>query len=48
MNQVLTPLCLLYDGYVTEDDGTNVVHQAHFGENDYRVCLENIVIILLI
>lgn len=28
------------DGYVTEESGTGVVHQApYFGEDDYRVCL---------
>jgi hypothetical protein len=28
------------DGYVTDDSGTGVVHQAPaFGEDDYRVCL---------
>lgn len=31
---------VLCDGYVTEDSGTGVVHQApYFGEEDYRVCL---------
>ena len=30
------------DGYVTSDSGTGIVHQAPaFGEDDYRVCLEN-------
>lgn len=30
------------DGYVTEDSGVGVVHQApYFGEDDYRVCLAN-------
>eukprot|EP00057_Strongylocentrotus_purpuratus_P012333 XP_011666807.1 PREDICTED: LOW QUALITY PROTEIN: isoleucine--tRNA ligase, cytoplasmic [Strongylocentrotus purpuratus] len=29
------------DGYVTNDSGTGVVHQAaFFGQDDYRVCLE--------
>lgn len=33
---------VLCDGYVTEDSGTGVVHQApYFGEDDYRVCLVN-------
>lgn len=33
---------VLCDGYVTEDSGTGVVHQApYFGEDDYRVCLAN-------
>lgn len=31
---------VLADGYVTDDSGTGVVHQApYFGEDDYRVCL---------
>lgn len=31
---------VLTDGYVTEDSGTGVVHQApYFGEDDFRVCL---------
>ncbi|XP_046393549.1 isoleucine--tRNA ligase, cytoplasmic isoform X2 [Ischnura elegans] len=31
---------ILADGYVTEESGTGVVHQApYFGEDDYRVCL---------
>lgn len=31
---------VLCDGYVTDDSGTGVVHQApYFGEDDYRVCL---------
>lgn len=30
------------DGYVTDDSGTGVVHQAPaFGEDDYRVCVDN-------
>lgn len=30
------------DGYVTDDSGTGIVHQAPaFGEDDYRVCLAN-------
>ncbi|KIY92575.1 isoleucyl-tRNA synthetase [Monoraphidium neglectum] len=33
------------DGYVTDDSGTGVVHQAPaFGEDDYRVCLAHGVI----
>uniref|UniRef100_A0A336LLA8 Isoleucine--tRNA ligase, cytoplasmic n=1 Tax=Culicoides sonorensis TaxID=179676 RepID=A0A336LLA8_CULSO len=36
---------VLQDGYVTDDSGTGVVHQApYFGEDDYRVCLANSVI----
>lgn len=31
---------VLCDGYVTEESGTGVVHQApFFGEDDYRICL---------
>lgn len=31
---------VLVDGYVTDDSGTGIVHQApYFGEDDYRVCL---------
>lgn len=31
---------VLTDGYVTEESGTGVVHQApYFGEDDHRVCL---------
>lgn len=31
---------VLTDGYVTDESGTGVVHQApYFGEDDYRVCL---------
>ncbi|KAM3965585.1 isoleucyl-tRNA synthetase [Aphomia sociella] len=31
---------VLTDGYVTDDSGTGVVHQApYFGEDDFRVCL---------
>jgi len=30
------------DNYVTDDSGTGVVHNAPaFGEDDYRVCVEN-------
>lgn len=33
---------LLVDTYVTEADGTGIVHQAPaFGEDDHRICLEN-------
>lgn len=33
---------VLCDGYVTEESGTGIVHQApYFGEDDYRVCLQN-------
>jgi isoleucyl-tRNA synthetase len=36
---------VLTDGYVTDESGTGVVHQAaYFGEDDYRVCLANGVI----
>lgn len=36
---------VLTDGYVTEESGTGVVHQApYFGEDDNRVCLANKVI----
>uniref|UniRef100_A0A061R806 isoleucine--tRNA ligase n=1 Tax=Tetraselmis sp. GSL018 TaxID=582737 RepID=A0A061R806_9CHLO len=35
------------DGYVTDDSGTGVVHQAPaFGEDDYRVCIENGIVAL--
>jgi isoleucyl-tRNA synthetase len=31
---------VLTDGYVTDESGTGIVHQApYFGEDDYRVCL---------
>ncbi|PSN31656.1 Isoleucine--tRNA ligase [Blattella germanica] len=31
---------VLVDGYVTEESGTGIVHQApYFGEDDFRVCL---------
>lgn len=30
------------DGYVTDDSGTGIVHQAPgFGEDDYRVCIKS-------
>ncbi|OMJ24610.1 Isoleucine-tRNA ligase, cytoplasmic [Smittium culicis] len=33
---------VLVDMYVTDEDGTGIVHQAPgFGEDDYRVCLDN-------
>ncbi|CAB0019540.1 unnamed protein product [Nesidiocoris tenuis] len=33
---------ILLDSYVTEESGTGIVHQApYFGEDDYRVCLNN-------
>eukprot|EP01059_Diplonema_ambulator_P030802 TRINITY_DN542_c0_g1_i1.p2 TRINITY_DN542_c0_g1~~TRINITY_DN542_c0_g1_i1.p2 ORF type:complete len:1177 (+),score=542.87 TRINITY_DN542_c0_g1_i1:424-3954(+) len=36
---------IVCDNYVTSDSGTGIVHQAPgFGEDDYRVCLENGVI----
>lgn len=36
---------VLADAYVTDSDGTGIVHQAPaFGEDDYRVCLRNDVI----
>lgn len=36
---------VLSDDYVTDSDGTGVVHQAPaFGEDDYRVCIANDVI----
>lgn len=36
---------VLTDSYVTNDSGTGIVHQAPaFGEDDYRVCLENKII----
>ncbi|KAE9447491.1 hypothetical protein C3L33_20609, partial [Rhododendron williamsianum] len=36
---------VLADNYVTSDSGTGVVHMAPaFGEDDYRVCIENQVI----
>ncbi|WIA42069.1 hypothetical protein OEZ86_009348 [Tetradesmus obliquus] len=40
-----TAFRVVADGYVTDDSGTGVVHQAPaFGEDDYRVCLANGVI----
>lgn len=36
---------VLCDGYVTEESGSGIVHQApYFGEDDYRVCLAHNVI----
>lgn len=36
---------VLQDSYVSEDNGTGIVHQApFFGEDDYRVCLKSGVI----
>jgi isoleucyl-tRNA synthetase len=36
---------VLSDNYVTDSDGTGIVHQAPaFGEDDYRICLANCVI----
>ena len=36
---------MLADEYVTDDNGTGVVHLApYFGEEDYRVCLKNSVV----
>jgi len=40
-----TAFRVLADGYVTDDAGTGVVHQAPaFGEDDWRVCTSNGVI----
>ncbi|XP_041980878.1 isoleucine--tRNA ligase, cytoplasmic [Aricia agestis] len=40
VNQCPNAYQVLVDGYVTDDSGTGVVHQApYFGEDDYRVCL---------
>ena len=37
---------VIADNYVTDDSGTGIVHCAPaFGEDDYRVCIENQVII---
>lgn len=37
-----TAFRVLQDGYVTDDSGTGIVHQApYFGEDDYRVCIAN-------
>jgi len=41
-----TAFRVLCDGYVTEDSGTGIVHQApFFGEDDNRVCLANGVVV---
>ncbi len=33
---------VIADGYVKDDSGTGVVHQAPaFGEDDFRICIEN-------
>lgn len=33
---------VISDGYVKDDSGTGVVHQAPaFGEDDFRICIEN-------
>ena len=33
---------MVADSYVTDDSGTGIVHQSPgFGEDDYRVCVEN-------
>nr|GEX44325.1 isoleucine--tRNA ligase, cytoplasmic [Tanacetum cinerariifolium] len=40
-----TAFRVVADGYVTSDSGTGIVHCAPaFGEDDYRVCLENQII----
>lgn len=40
-----TAFRVVADNYVTDDSGTGIVHCAPaFGEDDYRVCLENQVI----
>lgn len=45
MLQLQQAFRVLTDGYVTEESGTGVVHQApYFGEDDYRVCVANGVI----
>ena len=37
-----TAFRVVADGYVTEEGGTGIVHQAPaFGEDDYRVCMSN-------
>lgn len=36
---------IVADEYVTDDSGTGIVHCAPaFGEDDYRVCMENHII----
>lgn len=40
-----TAFRVIADNYVTDDSGTGIVHCAPaFGEDDYRVCLENQII----
>ena len=40
-----TAFRVVADNYVTDDSGTGIVHCAPaFGEDDYRVCIENQVI----
>ncbi|RZF34931.1 hypothetical protein LSTR_LSTR011425 [Laodelphax striatellus] len=40
--QMTSGFRVLCDQYVTEESGTGIVHQApYFGEDDYRVCLQN-------
>lgn len=40
-----TAFRVIADNYVTSDSGTGVVHCAPaFGEDDYRVCIENQII----
>ena len=37
-----TAFRVVADDYVTDDSGTGIVHCAPaFGEEDYRVCIEN-------
>lgn len=41
-----TAFRVVADNYVTEDSGTGIVHCAPaYGEDDYRVCLENEIIL---
>ncbi len=45
-NRKETAFRVVSDGYVTNDSGTGIVHQAPaFGEDDYRVCIANKIII---
>lgn len=40
-----TAFRVVSDTYVTDDSGTGIVHNAPaFGEDDYRVCIENQII----
>lgn len=40
-----TAFKVVADNYVTDDSGTGIVHCAPaFGEDDYRVCIENNII----